>query len=208
MTRYTGKNSMKKIVLGSTSPFRKALMEKLQISFLTDAPDIDESRLENEQPTAMVRRLSVEKAKKVAENHPDALIIGSDQCAVINGEVTGKPGSHEKAVQQLMRSSGNTVTFYTGLCLLDSNSGQHQLDCVPFYVTFRELTETEINHYLHRDQPYNCAGSFKSEGLGITLFSKMQGDDPSALRGLPLIRLCAMLRKQGISLPPDAAPPE
>lgn len=196
----------KNIVLGSTSPFRKALMEKLQIPFVTAAPDIDESRLKGESPEDMVRRLSVEKARKVAESHPHALIIGSDQCAVIDGEVTGKPGTHEKAVQQLLSSSGKTVTFYTGLCLLDSDSGAYELDCVPFYVTFRVLDEAEINHYLYRDQPYNCAGSFKSEGLGITLFSKMQGDDPSALRGLPLIRLCAMLRKHGVSLPPDATP--
>ncbi len=199
---------MKTLILGSTSPFRKALLKKLHIPFQVDSPDIDETPLQAETPQAMVSRLALEKAKKVAEKHPNALIIGSDQCAVVDGEVMGKPGHHAKAVQQLQRSSGNTVSFYTGLCLLDSASGEYQRDCIPFYVTFRELTDSEINHYLYRDQPYNCAGSFKSEGLGITLFSRMQGDDPSSLIGLPLIRLCDMLREQGVSLPPDAAPPE
>lgn len=191
------------IILGSTSPFRKELMEKLKIAFSTDSPDIDETRLENETPEDMVRRLSVEKAKKVAENHTNALIIGSDQCAVLDGEVMGKPGNHENAFKQLEKSSGKQVTFYTGLCLLDTETNQYQLDCIPFYVTFRDLSEAEINHYLYLDEPYNCAGSFKSEGLGITLFSKMQGDDSSSLIGLPLIGLCSMLRQHGISLPPD-----
>ena len=199
----------KSIVLGSTSPFRKDLMEKLKIEFTTESPDIDETRLENETPEAMVRRLSVEKARKVAESYPsnsNALIIGSDQCAVLDGEVMGKPGNHDNAFSQLQKSSGKQVTFYTGLCLLDTKTDKYQLDCIPFYVTFRDLSEDEINHYLYLDEPYNCAGSFKSEGLGITLFSKMQGDDPSSLIGLPLIRLCDMLRQHGISLPPDESP--
>ncbi len=198
----------KQIILGSTSPFRKELMEKLHIPFLTDSPDIDETRLDQETPEAMVKRLSVEKAKKVAKNHLNALIIGSDQCAVLEGEVMGKPGNHENAFQQLSKSSGKRVTFYTGLCLFDSGTGEYQLDCVPFYVNFRNLSEDEINHYLYLDQPYNCAGSFKSEGLGITLFSKMEGDDPSSLIGLPLIRLCEMLRQHDVNLPPDATPSE
>lgn len=201
------------IILGSTSPFRKELMEKLKIEFSTDSPDIDETRLENEMPEAMVKRLSVEKAKKVAENYtnknypnknyPNALVIGSDQCAVLEGEIMGKPGNHESAFKQLEKSSGKEVTFYTGLCLLDTKTNEYQLDCIPFYVSFRQLSETEINHYLYLDEPYNCAGSFKSEGLGITLFSRMKGDDPSSLIGLPLIRLCDMLRQHGISLPPN-----
>ncbi len=198
----------KQIILGSTSPFRKELMEKLYIPFITDSPDIDETRLDQETPETMVKRLSVEKAKKVAENHPNALIIGSDQCAVLEGEVMGKPGNHKNAFQQLSKSSGKRVTFYTGLCLFDSGTGEYQLDCVPFYVNFRNLSEDEINHYLYLDQPYNCAGSFKSEGLGITLFSKMEGDDPSSLIGLPLIRLCEMLRQHDVNLPPDATPSE
>ena len=191
----------KKIILGSTSPFRQELMKKLQLPFETDSPCIDETRLNNETPKEMVRRLSVAKAKKVSENHPEALIIGSDQCAVLEGEVMGKPGNHENAFQQLSRSSGKRVTFYTGLCVFDSETQMYQLDCIPFYVSFRDLTAGEINDYLMLDQPYNCAGSFKSEGLGITLFSRMEGDDPSSLIGLPLIRLCEMLRVHGVQLP-------
>lgn len=192
----------KQIILGSTSPFRKTLMQKLAIDFNTAAPDIDETRLPNESAEAMVRRLSIAKAKEVAKNHNNALIIGSDQCAVLKNDIMGKPHTHENAVKQLQASSGNTVTYLTGLCLYDPVNGEYELDCIPFYVEFRQLTTDEINRYLYRDKPYGCAGSFKSEGLGITLFKKMQGDDPSSLRGLPLIRLCEMLRKKGISLPP------
>ena len=191
------------LILGSTSPFRKALLEKLQIPFLTVSPDIDETRLEGESPTAMVERLSILKAKKIAQDYPNALIIGSDQCAVLNDEVMGKPGNHDNAVMQLEKSSGNRVSFLTGLCLLNSKTGDYQIKSVPFFVHFRALNSVEINNYLYRDTPYNCAGSFKSEGLGITLFKKMEGDDPSALIGLPLIELCSMLGKEGISLPLD-----
>jgi septum formation protein len=193
----------KQIILGSTSPFRHMLMKKLEINFSTAAPDIDETRLTNESAEEMVRRLSVEKAKEVAKIHPEALIIGSDQCAVLNNDIMGKPGSHENAVMQLQASSGNVVTYLTGLCLYDPVSGNYELDCIPFHVEFRQLSTHEINRYLYRDQPYRCAGSFKSEGLGITLFKKMQGEDPSSLIGLPLIRLCEMLRKKGVSLPPE-----
>ncbi len=191
------------IILGSTSPFRKELMEKLQIGFITASPDIDETPIENESAEDMVLRLSLAKAQKVAETHPDALIIGSDQCALLDSIIMGKPGDHANAVKQLEASSGQRVTFLTGLCLYDSASGKYELDCVPFYVDFRELNTQEINNYLHHDTPYNCAGSFKSEGLGITLFKKMQGDDPSSLIGLPLIRLCEMLREYEVKLPPE-----
>lgn len=194
----------KKIILGSTSPFRKELLEKLQIPFLTASPDVDETRLQDESPVEMVKRLAILKAQKVAQEHPDALIIGSDQCAVLNNEVMGKPGNHENATQQLKKSSGNRVSFYTGLCLLDAKTGDYQINAIPFFVSFRELSATEINNYLLRDKPYNCAGSFKSEGLGISLFSKMEGNDPSSLIGLPLIELCSMLRQQGVILPLDA----
>ena len=193
----------KQIILGSTSPFRHMLMKKLEIDFSTAAPDIDETRLTDESAEEMVRRLSVEKAKEVAKTYSNALIIGSDQCAVLNNNIMGKPGTHENAIKQLQASSGNIVTYLTGLCLYDPSSGEYELDCIPFYVEFRQLSTDEINRYLHRDQPYGCAGSFKSEGLGITLFKKMQGDDPSSLIGLPLIRLCEMLRKKGVSLPPE-----
>ncbi|OOZ41611.1 septum formation protein Maf [Solemya pervernicosa gill symbiont] len=188
----------RKIVLGSTSPFRKALLDKLGIHFETDSPDVDESRLEDETPAALVARLSRAKAEAVAERHSDALIIGSDQVAVLGDEILGKPGDHERAMQQLTAASGKHVTFLTGLCLYDSASKQAQEIVVPFYVTFRDLSESEINNYLKREQPYNCAGSFKSEALGIALFEKMEGEDPNALIGLPLIKLIAMLGNSGV----------
>lgn len=188
------------LILGSTSPYRRELMERLKIPFTTAAPDIDETRLDGESARDMVLRLSLAKARKVAEQYPDALIIGSDQCAVLHDAVIGKPGNHDNAVKQLQNASGQTVAFLTGLCLFDSNSGHYQLDVVPFSVDFCELTDAQINHYLHKDQPYNCAGSFRSESLGITLFKRMYGDDPTALMGLPLIRLSQMLQQAGIDL--------
>ena len=189
------------LILGSTSPFRKELLQRLSIPFTTDSPDIDETPLDNESPEAYVLRLSLEKARAVATQHPNALIIGSDQCSVLNGTIRGKPGNHENAMQQLRESSGKRVSFLTGLCLYNSKTKQYQLDLVPFHVDFRELTDNEIDAYLRVDQPYACAGSFKSEGLGITLFKRLHGDDPTALIGLPLIRLSEMLRKNGVAIP-------
>jgi len=190
----------REIILGSTSPFRKALLEKLGIEFGTDSPDVDESRLNSESPEALVARLSLSKAKVVAERHPDALIIGSDQVAVLGDQILGKPGNHEKAMEQLKAASGQRVTFLTGLCLYDAKSGEAQEEVVPFRVTFRDLTESEIDNYLKREEPYNCAGSFKSEALGIALFEKLEGEDPNALIGLPLIKLIAMLRGVGVKV--------
>jgi MAF protein len=175
-------------------------MQRLHCPFETAAPNIDETRLEGESAREMVLRLSLQKAQAVAAQHPDALIIGSDQCAVLHEQVIGKPGSHENAVKQLQHSSGQTVAFLTGLCLYDSRDGSYQLDVVPFAVDFRELSDAEIDAYLRKDQPYNCAGSFRSESLGITLFKRMHGDDPSALMGLPLIRLSEMLKQAGVDL--------
>lgn len=189
-----------KLILGSTSPYRRELMERLSVPFTTAAPDIDETRYPDESARDMVLRLSLAKAQKVAEQHPDALIIGSDQCAVLHEQVIGKPDTHENAVMQLQNASGKTVYFLTGLCLYDSRDGSYQLDVVPFQVDFRELTAEEIDNYLRKDQPYNCAGSFRSESLGITLFKRMYGDDPTALMGLPLIRLSQMLREAGVDL--------
>ena len=189
------------LILGSTSPFRKELLERLRVHFICDAPDIDETPLENESPEDYVKRLSLEKAQAVAKNHPDALIIGSDQCSVLKGQIRGKPRNHENAIKQLQESSGERVSFLTGLCLLDSRSNKFQLDMVPFHVDFRELSNNEIESYLKAEEPYFCAGSFKSEGLGISLFERLQGDDPTALIGLPLIRLSAMLRKQNVLIP-------
>ena len=191
----------KTLVLGSTSPFRKELLERFRLDFIVDSPDIDETPLENETPEKYVLRLSLEKAKAVAERHPDALIIASDQCSILNGMIRGKPGNHENAIKQLTESSGQCVSFLTGLCLYDSSDGSYQLDLVPYYVDFRELNNAEIESYLRAEEPYFCAGSFKSEGLGVTLFKSMRGDDPTALIGLPLIRLSEMLRNKKISLP-------
>ncbi|CAA6800148.1 MAG: Maf-like protein BWK73_16010 [uncultured Thiotrichaceae bacterium] len=178
-------------------------MDKLYLTYSTAAPNIDETPLVGESSEEMVMRLSLKKAKAVSERHSDALIIGSDQCAVLENLVMGKPGTHEEAIEQLRHSSGKTVKFLTGLCLYDAKNATYELECVPFEVEFRELMDTEIENYLRIEEPYNCAGSFKSEALGITLFNKMQGEDPSSLIGLPLIKLCGMLRRKGIALPPS-----
>lgn len=195
------KNSSHQIVLGSTSPFRKELLQRLNIDFITDSPDIDETTFTNESPNDYVLRLSLEKAKVVAARHPNSLIIGSDQCSVLNEQIRGKPHTHENAIKQLTESSGKRVSFLTGLCLYDSNDDSYQLEMVPFHVNFRTLSNREIESYLLAEKPYSCAGSFKSEGLGITLFKNLQGDDPTALIGLPLIKLSEMLRNKNITLP-------
>lgn len=188
------------LILASSSPFRRELLSRLGMEFSSVSPAIDESPLVNEASDALVRRLAESKARAIAESHPDALIIGSDQVATIGNRILGKPGSHERAVEQLMQASGQRVSFLTSLCLLNSAKGTIQLACEPYHVEFRELTRQEIEHYLHKEQPYNCAGSFKSEGLGICLFQRMQGDDPSSLIGLPLIRLVDMLRNEGVDI--------
>ena len=190
---------MSELVLASTSPFRKALLEKLELAFTTRSPEVDESRLDGETPEQLVYRLSEAKARAVAaECSADALIIGSDQVAVIDDTILGKPGNHEKAVQQLNDASGRAVTFLTGLCLLNSATGMAQTEVIPFTVHFRALTNEQIENYLRKEQPYNCAGSFKSEGLGISLFERLEGDDPNTLIGLPLIRLVRMLENEGV----------
>lgn len=194
-------NTHPPLVLGSTSPFRRELLQRLGVAFDTAAPDVDESRLPDESAEHLVRRLAEAKARAVAGSRPDALIIGSDQVAVLNDRILGKPGSRERALEQLRAASGRTVRFLTGLCLLNSATGQAQIEVVPYAVTFRELDETRIARYVDREQPFNCAGSFKSEGLGITLFAGMEGSDPSALIGLPLITLVSMLAREGVSLP-------
>ncbi len=191
---------MTTIILASTSPFRKEILNKLQIPFSTCAPDIDEQAIKNETPETLVQRLAVEKAQACIGNNSDALIIGSDQVAVIDNEIIGKPHTHENAVTQLKKASGKKVTFLTGLCLLNSNTNQHQVDVVPFTVLFRDLTNSQIENYLLKEKPYNSAGSFKSEGLGICLFEKLIGDDPNTLIGLPLIRLTKMLEQEGFTI--------
>lgn len=190
----------RQLVLASTSVFRRQLLERLGLPFEVGAPDIDESRLPDEAPQDLVQRLARQKAEALAARYPNALIIGSDQVACLDELVLGKPGCHEKAVEQLRRCSGRVVRFLTGLCLLDTATGRFQLCCDPFAVHFRDLTDTQIENYLKREQPYNCAGSFKSEGLGIALFSCLEGDDPNSLVGLPLIRLVAMLEHYGVQV--------
>ncbi len=188
------------LVLASTSPFRRELLQRFGIAFDTASPDVDETRHAAEPPEALVRRLAEAKARAVATAYPAHLIIGSDQVAVLDGNVLGKPGDHTNAVAQLRAASGKRVTFLTGLCLYNSAADRAQVDVVPFAVEFRTLSEAQVESYLRREQPYNCAGSFKSEGLGVTLFRGMHGDDPTALIGLPLIRLVDMLDQEGFQI--------
>lgn len=188
------------LILASTSPFRRSLLERLGVPFTTAAPEVDETRRPGEPPRELVLRLAQTKAGAVAPKHPDGLIIGSDQVACIDDVVLGKPGDRERAVDQLMRASGREVAFHTGLCLLNAATGRTQTCCEPFRVHFRSLTRTRIEGYLDRERPFNCAGSFKSEGLGIALFERLDGDDPNALVGLPLIRLITMLESEGVNL--------
>ena len=188
------------LILASTSPYRRELLDRLGLRFEVTNPQTDESRLPNETPECMALRLSEAKARAVAHTFPDALIIGSDQVATVDGQIYGKPGNHERAIEQLHALSGKTVNFFTGLCLLNARTGNAEVRGVATLVTFRDLTDREIKNYLQREPAYNCAGSAKSEGLGIALLSRMQGDDPNALVGLPLIALCDLLRNQGVAI--------
>jgi septum formation protein len=190
----------RRLILASTSPFRRKLLARLGLPFAVRAPEVDETRQPGEEAPALVARLAEWKAQAIARQEPAALVIGSDQAAVLAGEIVGKPGDHERAVAQLRRASGRTVTFYTGLCLLDSASNQRQVTVEVFQVAFRQLTAEMIEGYLRREQPYQCAGSFKSEGLGIALFERLEGDDPTSLIGLPLIRLTRMLEAAGVAV--------
>lgn len=193
----------RRIILASSSPYRRELLRKLGLDFGCVSPGVDETPLDKEAPEQLVARLALEKARTVARCNRDALIIASDQVAVLNGRILGKPGGHEAARRQLADASGNKVLFLTSLVLLDSASGDCQSEVVPFNVHFRRLTESEIEGYLNKERPYNCAGSFKSEGLGIALFERLEGEDPNTLIGLPLIKLSHMLDKTGIRLLED-----
>lgn len=188
------------IVLASTSVYRGELLSRLRIPFQTAAPDVDETPRQGESARDTSLRLSHEKALGVAAHHPDALIIGSDQVALLDGEQLGKPGNHGNAVRQLESMRGKTVVFYTALTLLNAHTGKVQSAVAENRVTFRSLSDEEIENYLRLEQPYNCAGSAKSEGLGIALIQKMEGDDPNALIGLPLILLIDMLRNENFRL--------
>jgi len=188
------------IILASTSPYRRELLERLGLQFTVANPKTDETALPGEAPEALALRLSEAKARAVANEYPDALIIGSDQVATVDGKIYGKPGNHERAVAQLRALSGKTVNFFTGLCLYNARTDHAELRGVPTLVSFRQLSDSEIENYLRREPAYNCAGSAKSEGLGIALLKSMQGDDPNALVGLPLIALCDLLRNQNVAI--------
>ena len=187
------------LVLASTSPYRRELLSRLGLPFSVASPDTDENPLPGEAAETLALRLAEAKARAVAPAYPQALIIGSDQVAIANGKIYGKPGTHERAVAQLQELSGQSVNFYTALCLYDSRNDSRQICGVPTQVKFRSLSNSEIENYLAREPAYNCAGSAKSEGLGIALLDSLSGDDPNALVGLPLIALCAMLRQAGMN---------
>lgn len=188
------------LVLASSSPYRRELLERLRIPFVIDRPATDETPQPGESAPALALRLALSKVHAVAERHPKALIIGSDQVLFHQGRLLGKPGNFEHALNQLKSMQGQTVHFHTALCLFDTRDQSHQLLDVPTLVRFRNLPEDELVNYLHAEQPYDCAGSAKSEGLGITLIESIEGDDPNALIGLPLIALTTMLRKVGYPL--------
>lgn len=191
----------KKLILGSSSAYRRSLLERLNFTFECHSPDIDETPLNNETPSELVKRLSILKAKKVDSDRQgqNELIIASDQVAVLDQEVLGKPHTKAKAIEQLTRFSERKVTFLTGLCVFNSANGEYQYQLSEYQVYFRKLEHTEIEHYIDLESPLNCAGSFKCEGLGVALFRKMEGDDPNSLIGLPLISLCDMLRQHGVN---------
>lgn len=188
------------LILASSSPFRRQLLEKFQVEYQCISPDIDESPISGETPKDLSLRLSIEKAKAIASNLETGLIIASDQVAEVDGVALGKPHTKENAINQLMSMSGKTVTFHTGLCLYNAETGNYQSLVEPFFVTFRDLTEEQASNYVDKEDVLKCAGSFKSEALGIALFEKLEGDDPNTLIGLPLIKLNRMLENEGVNI--------
>ena len=200
MTLTPSAPTNRSVVLGSTSRYRRELLERLRIPFTVSAPGVDETPLPGETPQALARRLALAKARAVAAMHPDAVVIGSDQVADLAGQPLGKPGEHARAVQQLRQMRGQTVIFQTALAVVCLASGYEQVDLAEVRVVFRDLSDDEIEAYLQAEQPYDCAGSAKSEGLGIALLESIDNDDPTALIGLPLIRTSRMLRQAGVKL--------
>ena len=192
---------MRRIVLGSSSPYRRELLSRLRVPFDVDLPHVDETPRPGETPRDLALRLALAKAHAVAARNPEAAVIGSDQVADLAGEPLGKPGNHERAVEQLRRMSGRVVVFQTAVAVVCGETRFEQVDLAAVRVTFRELLDDEIERYLRAEQPYDCAGSARSEGLGIALLESIESDDPSALVGLPLIRTCRMLRAAGVRLP-------
>ncbi|MDO9250667.1 MAG: Maf family nucleotide pyrophosphatase [Hydrogenophaga sp.] len=190
----------RRLILGSTSPYRRELLARLGIAFDVEHPEVDETPEPGEKPAELAQRLALSKAREVAQRFPEAVVIGSDQVADLDGEPLGKPGQHERAVIQLRRMSGQTVVFQTAVAVVCLSSGFEQSDLAAVRVVFRPLSDAEIEHYLRTEQPYDCAGSAKSEGLGIALLERIENDDPTALIGLPLIRTCRMIRAAGVTV--------
>ncbi|RDI25963.1 Maf family nucleotide pyrophosphatase [Pseudacidovorax intermedius] len=188
------------VILGSTSRYRREMLSRLHLPFDVQPPEVDETPHPGETPAALAARLALAKARAVAERFPEAIVIGSDQVADLDGEPLGKPGDHERATVQLRRMSGRTLVFQTALAVVCQRTGFVQQDLAPVRVTFRTLSDAAIERYLRAEQPYDCAGSAKSEGLGIALLDAIDNDDPTALVGLPLIRTCRMLRAAGVEL--------
>lgn len=189
------------LLLASSSVYRRELLTRLQLPFICSSPDIDESHQPGEPAIELVKRLAREKAQALAAAYPNHLIIGSDQVAVLDGRIIGKPHTFENAREQLLAASGASVSFLTGLALLNSQTGKCQVDCIPFTVHMRHLDAPRIERYLRTEQPYDCAGSFKAEGLGVSLFQSTEGPDATSLIGLPLIRLVDMLQAEGVQIP-------
>jgi septum formation protein len=188
------------LVLGSTSPYRRELLSRLHLAFEVASPEVDETPLPEEAPEQLARRLAIAKARSVAAKFPDAVVIGSDQVADLAGEPLGKPGTHENAVAQLKRMRGQVVIFHTAVAVVCAATGFEQQDLAPVKVTFRDLSDTEIESYLTIERPYDCAGSARSEGLGIAILEAIESDDPTALVGLPLIRTCRMIAAAGVKV--------
>jgi len=189
-----------RIVLASTSKYRRELLDRLGLPFEVASPDVDETALPDEKPQDTAQRLALAKARTVAARYPDAIVIGSDQVAELDGQRLGKPGNHANALRQLKAMRAREVVFHTALCVYAAASGQAQTRVVPCTVRFRDFSDTQAEHYLRREQPYDCAGSARAEGLGIALIATMRADDPNALIGLPLIALTEMLAAQGVNV--------
>ncbi len=188
------------LILGSTSPYRRELLERLRLPFEVQRPEVDETPLDGETPVALVQRLAMAKAQAVAQRFPQAIVIGSDQVADLHGEPLGKPGNHANAVKQLQRMRGQTVVFQTAVAVVCQATGFAQCELAQVKVVFRDFSDESLQHYLHTEQPYDCAGSAKSEGLGIVLLARIDNQDPTALVGLPLLLTCRLLRAAGLSL--------
>ena len=188
------------LILASSSKYRRELLHKLQIPFNSVSPKVDETPLPDEKPHQTALRLAQEKAKKISKKYPHALVISCDQVATLDGQQIGKPLNHQNATKQLQLLRGREVTFHSALCLYNASTGNMQAEVVPYLVRFRELSNEQIEKYLNKEQPYHCAGSAKSEGLGIALIDRMIGEDPNALIGLPLIKLVTMLQNEGVEV--------